>query len=101
MRPRVTPPQGMEERLSRVELDVAALRVDMQWVVEAIIAMHSGTPLPPRAGTALPPHHHRRFLFYFDFVVLHLKRCKYLSFCCFRCKILEIFILCLQFILFV
>ncbi|XP_021991284.1 heterogeneous nuclear ribonucleoprotein L-like [Helianthus annuus] len=69
VRQRVMPPPGVEERLVQVESDVAAVRGDLaavrrdlaavrgdvRWMVEAIVAMHSAAPLPPRAGAAPPP----------------------------------------------
>ncbi|MFS7996055.1 hypothetical protein Hanom_Chr12g01125341 [Helianthus anomalus] len=61
VRPRVTPPPGVEERLAQVESDVAVVRVDLasvrgdvQWIAEAIMAIHSGVPLPSRDGAAPP-----------------------------------------------
>ncbi|XP_022007776.1 homeobox protein Hox-D11-like [Helianthus annuus] len=62
VRQRVMPSPGVEERLvqvesrlAQVESDVAVVRGDVQWMVEAIVAIHSGAPLPPRAGAAPTP----------------------------------------------
>ncbi|KAJ0614394.1 hypothetical protein HanIR_Chr02g0061961 [Helianthus annuus] len=69
VRQRAMPPPGVEERLVQVESDVvavrgdlatvrgdlAAVREDVRWMVEAIVAMHSAAPLPPRASAAPPP----------------------------------------------
>ncbi|KAJ0589825.1 hypothetical protein HanIR_Chr04g0190591 [Helianthus annuus] len=46
---------GVRVDISRISADVSHMQSDVQWMVEAIIAMHSGVPLPPRAGAAPPP----------------------------------------------